>query len=349
MNRSGRSEPVSARDGLGVVVIGRNEGERLSRALAAVVAPGRTVVYADSGSRDGSPARAREIGAFVVELASGPHTAARGRQAGVEELLRIDPGVAYIQFIDGDCIVQPGWLAAARRFLDEHPRVAAVTGRRREERAAESLWSRLVDINWDEPPGPATIPGGDFLCRVDALRQVGGWDTGLIAGEDPDLGFRLVAVGWGVHRLADEMTSHDVAMSGFAAYWRRAVRSGYALAEVGWRHRRGAGGMYLRRTAGTVFYAMVLPAAIGAGAWLWWPSVAVPLLMYARQVIVTVVWCRRRRRTWSMSAAFAAVHFVCRWGAMLGVARFVLARASGRRPALIEYKAAPSASDDRRP
>ena len=54
---------------LGVVVIGRNEGERLVRCLHSIRAAGiREFVYVDSGSSDASVARARELGAQVVEL-----------------------------------------------------------------------------------------------------------------------------------------------------------------------------------------------------------------------------------------------------------------------------------------
>ena len=53
---------------LGVVAIGRNEGERLRRCLNSVVGRGHTVVYVDSGSTDGSTELARELGADVVEL-----------------------------------------------------------------------------------------------------------------------------------------------------------------------------------------------------------------------------------------------------------------------------------------
>lgn len=39
---------------LGVVVIGRNEGERLKRCLASLLGNVDQIVYVDSGSTDGS-------------------------------------------------------------------------------------------------------------------------------------------------------------------------------------------------------------------------------------------------------------------------------------------------------
>ena len=39
---------------LGIVAIGRNEGERLRRCLESVVGLGHAIVYVDSGSTDGT-------------------------------------------------------------------------------------------------------------------------------------------------------------------------------------------------------------------------------------------------------------------------------------------------------
>src|SRR5262249_41874263 len=53
---------------VGVVVIGRNEGDRLVRCLASVKASARNFVYVDSGSTDESVDYAARIGAWVVQL-----------------------------------------------------------------------------------------------------------------------------------------------------------------------------------------------------------------------------------------------------------------------------------------
>ena len=65
---------------LGVVVIGRNEGERLRRCLESLIDRGLTIVYVDSNSVDGSPALAGSLGAEVVLLdLARPFTAARAQ------------------------------------------------------------------------------------------------------------------------------------------------------------------------------------------------------------------------------------------------------------------------------
>ena len=73
------SKPIPSGPKLGLVVVGRNEGERLARCLASVRSIANRV-YVDSGSTDGSIALAKREGVAVVELAEPPpFTAARAR------------------------------------------------------------------------------------------------------------------------------------------------------------------------------------------------------------------------------------------------------------------------------
>ena len=213
---------------VGIVAIGRNEGERLRRCLDSVVGHGHTVVYVDSGSTDGSVDLARAKGVEVVQLdMSKPFTMARGRNAGFARLEEIEPGIQFIQFVDGDCEVVNGWLETALARLKDRADVAIVSGRRRERFPDRSLYNRLADIEWDTPIGEARYCGGDALVRVDAFRQVGGYNVSLIAGEDPDLAVRIRQHGWVVLRIDAEMTLHDMAMTRFSQWWK--LRSAIGL------------------------------------------------------------------------------------------------------------------------
>ncbi len=72
------------------------------------------LVYVDGGSSDGSVALARALGATVVELDSSlPFTAARARNRGFESILATAPDTKLVQFLDGDCELRTGWIAAA--------------------------------------------------------------------------------------------------------------------------------------------------------------------------------------------------------------------------------------------
>ena len=78
---------------LGLVAIGRNEGERLRLCLGAVPDT-MPIAYVDSASTDGSAEFARSIGALVVELDLAlPFTAARARNAGLEAILSAWPNL----------------------------------------------------------------------------------------------------------------------------------------------------------------------------------------------------------------------------------------------------------------
>ncbi len=214
------------------VLIGRNEGQRLQLCLESVLPSVAVVVYVDSGSQDGSLAMAQAAGAAIVELdMSQPFSAARARNIGVAELSSLGAAVDYVQFLDGDCRLQEGWLAAGFQFLEAHADYAVVCGRRRELFPQASIYNQLCDLEWDTPFGDALSCGGDALVRLSAFNQVGGFNAKVIAGEEPELCVRLRSVGWKIRRLDAEMTWHDAAMNRFSQWWRRAKRAGYAYAQ----------------------------------------------------------------------------------------------------------------------
>ena len=210
-----------------VIVIGRNEGERLDKCLRSVVglAPHRLFTWTPVPRTVRCQRRdARAVD--VIELdARIPFTAARARNEGFERVRQLQPDLRYVQFVDGDCEVVAGWIEKAVAFLDAHRDVAVVCGRRRERNPAQSIYNRLCDIEWDTPIGEAKGCGGDALMRADAFEQVGGFRADVIAGEDTELCVRLRAAGWRIWRLDAEMTVHDAAMTRFGQWWRRAIRA----------------------------------------------------------------------------------------------------------------------------
>lgn len=253
---------------VGVVAIGRNEGVRLIACLDSLkAAGGDPIVYVDSGSSDGSAEAATARGATVVALdMSVPFTAARARNAGLKRLREIAPGAVLVQFIDGDCTLDPDWIRKAAAFLDQNPDAAVVSGRRRERHPELSLYNRLCDIEWATPIGEATACGGDALMQIAAVEGIGGYRDTLIAGEEPELCVRLRERGHRVWRLDAEMTLHDAAMTRFAQWWRRAERAGHAFAEVSELHRASPMGIWRGETRRALLWASVAPASLILGA-----------------------------------------------------------------------------------
>ena len=215
----------------GIVVIGRNEGDRLKQCLLSLPSAS-LIVYVDSGSTDGSADFARKRGAEVIELGKSTRfTAARARNAGYKRLLEIRPELRFIQFIDGDCELVPQWLERASSFLAEQEHVGAAFGRRRERYPTRSVYNQLCDWEWDGPIGEGASFGGDVMIRTSALTSSGGYREDVIAGEDTELCLRLRAARWPTWRLNTEMTLHDAGITTFSQWWRRSVRCGYAFAQ----------------------------------------------------------------------------------------------------------------------
>jgi GT2 family glycosyltransferase len=296
---------------VGAIIIGRNEGERLEVCLRSVKEEIDRVVYVDSGSSDGSVVLAKARGAEVVELSTDrSFTAARARNAGAARLLE-DHEVEFIQFIDGDCELQPGWVEQATSFLAGNPEVAIACGRRRERFPDRTRYNRLCDMEWDTPVGEAAACGGDSLVRTKAFKAVEGFTETLIAGEEPDLCFRLRQAGWKIYRLDAEMTLHDAAMSRVGQWWQRSVRSGYATAEA--HQRRGDTERHLKRQ---VVSNLVWGLPI---AWPLWP----------------ILWLRIQRRKGALYASHIVLGKVPH---LIGQTRFWWQRVRGQAGTLIEYK-----------
>ena len=308
---------------IGAVVIGRNEGARLERSLQALAGQVAQIVYVDSGSTDGSVAAARGLGAEVVELdMQQPFTAARARNAGVAAL---SEEITLVQFLDGDCILRDGWLAAAEAHLSAHPQLAVVCGRRREEHPQTSIYNSLVDAEWDTPPGEARACGGDALMRLEALRAVGGYRAEMIAGEEPELCQRLRRAGWQIWRLDAEMTWHDAQITRFSQWWRRSLRAGHAFAEGAALHGAGPDRHWVAETRRAVLWGALLPAVILLLALLTpWAAVGL-MLLYPLQLL---------RLIWRGGAAWGFFTLLGKFPEALGVLKYHMRR-DGR---IIEYR-----------
>jgi glycosyltransferase involved in cell wall biosynthesis len=322
---------------VGIVAIGRNEGDRLTRCLESVKAWCSRLVYVDSGSTDGSLSVAAERAAAVVNLdMTQPFTAARARNAGFERLIQLFPDLDHVFFVDGDCEVDANWLDIARHFLDSHADVAVVAGCRRERYPEKSVYNLLIDMEWREAPfGDVKMCGGDAMMRVDALRQVQGYRADLICGEEPELCVRLRQRGWRIWRLDEPMTLHDAAMYRFGQWWARQVRAGYGFAEGASIHGDPPERHFVAESRRALLWGLFLPVGILVLCLLfgWWGALL--LFVYPLQFL-RLVYLRRHsgRSRWVHSATLLLGKFA----EVVGHARFLSNRLRGVRARLIEYK-----------
>lgn len=323
---------------LGIVIIGRNEGDRLKRCLTSVVNHG-VCVYVDSGSDDGSIDYARSLGIEVVELdTSLPFTAARARNAGVKQLVSHHPDLVWIQFVDGDCEVQPDWISTAQTALAKHGDWAVVCGRRRERYPEKSIFNRLCDLEWDTPVGQAAACGGDSMMRLAAFQAVNGFNETLIAGEEPELCYRLRQAEWQVHRLPADMTLHDAQMFYFSQWWKRAVRAGHAFTETLSLYPDDPTIGDRRQVRNNVLWAVILPGLI-ISSWFISPWLSLAFLLLYPVYTAKIYWNKRRENV-SFKEAWLYAIFCClvRFPSLQGQLLFYRNRLFGQKTRLIEYK-----------
>lgn len=317
-----------------VVIIGRNEGDRLVRGLGSVLGADR-VVYVDSGSTDGSEQAAQDAGAEVVDLdMTAFFTAARARNAGLARLREQGDRPDFVQFMDGDCELQPDWLNASLAFLKDHPNVGVVFGRRRERFPEATLYNRMCDWEWDTPLGEARACGGDALMRMAALDAVGGYDPSLIAGEEPEMCVRLRAAGWTIWRIDAEMTWHDAAMTRLGQFWSRARRAGHAWAEGAVLHGAPPERHCVSEVRRALFWGAGVPLIILVCGFMIHPAALVLFAIYPLRALRFALREGVTREAWERAWLLS----IGKFAEAAGVIEYHLRRLARRPRGLIEYK-----------
>lgn len=328
---------------LSVVVIGRNEGPRLLRCLESVrnmKDPGGKVeiIYVDSSSTDASCEVACHMGARVVSVLPSRPTAALGRNAG----WRASTG-RFVLFLDGDTILHPAFASESLQNFESD--IAIILGNRREIHPEASMFNRVLDLDWISAAGNVDSCGGDALVRREALEAANGYDENLIAGEEPEMCRRLRGLNWKILHVDRPMTGHDLAMTRWFQYSRRAMRTGYAYAEVS-RRFRGSGLPFWEFEARHNRNRALVQAAIIASALLasvisrtGWPIGAALLLFLALSLRTAnmVAW-----KTPSLSTRFLyGMHsHLQQIPIYIGQLQYWRDHRSGRARGLIEYKEA---------
>jgi glycosyltransferase involved in cell wall biosynthesis len=193
--------------------------ERALRRLAHQRVPGSTweLLVVDNRCSDRTPELLR---AWVASGTFPAMRVVREEQLGLSNARRTAVREArsdLIAFIDDDCFLNRGWIAAAVAFARAHPKAGAFGGR--------------VRIRWESPPtdlapwcewllarqelggSPAKLPsrcgaplvGAGIVIRRAALLQSGWMEHGhfmgrtgkaLTSGDDAEISFRIRSAGW---------------------------------------------------------------------------------------------------------------------------------------------------------
>lgn len=337
---------------IGVVVIGRNEGERLKRCLSSIQSQHNgPVVYVDSGSTDGSADYARSVGVDVVDLdISIPFTMARGRNTGLDYLVDRHSHCQFVQFVDGDCEMVAGWIKTGLQFLERHQDYAGVCGNRSERFPEATIYNQLIEMEWQDRAGEVEACGGDAIYRIDRFQVAGCFNEAMIAGEEADLCLRLRQLGSRLMRLDSPMTVHDANMQYFSQWWKRSVRCGHAYAHGYDMHKNDAevGGKKYKRKAllSSLIYGLVLPGLLvlifllltanpsGAGQLFLFTGAVLVLAFYVRGFYKTA----KSKSTSSHSSLYASFIALGKFPEVQGVLHYFLNKMLGKTSKIIEYR-----------
>ena len=328
-------------DRIGFVAIGRNEGERLKASLLAIQAlcPESAVVYVDSGSDDDSVVFANSLGMSIVELdLSIPFTAARARNQGFAKLIELAPALEYVQFMDGDCELLPGWIEAALEAFRGNPTTAIVSGRRNERHPEASVYNQLIDIEWNTPVGETLAVLGDMCVKVEAFQAVHGFSDNVIAAEDDDFCLRVISAGYKVFRIDADMSMHDANITRLSQWYRRSKRGGHGYANIWHKHGREHDQYFRRALISVIIWGGLIPASFLVSLWLSPITAAVIAGLYAAFVLRAIGRRRRTGASLRLSIAYGLLIYTGKVYELMGAFQYARNQILSRDHHLIEYK-----------
>jgi len=255
----------------------------------------------DGGSRDQSVETAKSCGfTKVIELpgANIPVCRNAGIKAAAGE---------WIAFVDGDCILDPDWLAHAARLLNLHPRI--ILGWPASPPTPGTWVQEAWHAHWmnknpamENDAGEMVVKRGGFrlittrnmILQRSVADQVGGFDETLSTGEDTDFVFRATMAGipaWGLPALKSVHLGEPDTLRKF---YRQQVWHANRLAYKTIMEKSGmkSGGNAPLFTALFLGGLLLAAAAVPAGFFhsaLWLGLAPLPLLLLA----LSLITCKR--------------------------------------------------------
>lgn len=272
-----------------VIVIGLNEEKNIKKCLnsileSSVSACSLDIYYIDSGSTDKSIEIASTFNNVkVISLNDAKPSAAKARNLGVA-LSKGD----FIQFVDGDSALDKKWIEKALPILTSEDAIGAVFGAIEEIGDKKSIYMKACRFDWYTPSGDYRYCGGNALWKRKVFDDVGVFDGNLIAGEEPDLCFRVRQQGYRIVCIDEPMVKHDLDMTSFKEYWDRSVRSGVAYATIAMRFKNTKEKMWLREMLRNFIEPTIWLSIIMIGVFHSWKFAIILLIILFGYRIVKV-------------------------------------------------------------
>ena len=152
----------------------------------------------------------------------------------------------------------------------------------------------------------------------------------MIAGEEPEMCFRMRAKGWRILRIDAEMTWHDAALTRFSQWWKRNTRAGHAYAESAARHGGSPERFRVAQVRRALVWGLGIPALAVLGGLFVTPWAFLLMLAWPLQALRLAQGGMTLERAWFLTLGKAAE--------AQGVLSYHWNRLRGRRRGLIEYK-----------
>lgn len=197
-----------------VVIPVRDNASGVRRLVAAL--RGLRVIVVDDGSSD--VVEAQDVSGMHCDVQVLRHCESRGPAAARNTGLAACK-TDFVAFLDSDVVPRRGWLEALLgHFCDPTvalvaPRIVGLTHSDHVLARYEAVRSSL-DLGHQEAPvipytTVAYVPSAAIICRASTLREVGGFDHSMRAGEDVDLCWRLVEAGARLRYEPIALVAHD--------------------------------------------------------------------------------------------------------------------------------------------
>jgi len=298
-----------------------NEEKHIAASITSAIEAVREfqgdVIVADSGSTDRTINIAKQFPVRVFQLAN---PAERCCGAGAQLAYQHAQG-NYFYLLDGDMVLEAGFLPAAVAYLEANPEIAAVGGEVREMNLANQefrIRAKSLDKDPNRIPGIVDRLEGGGLYRTSAVREVGYFaDRNLHAFEEFELAARLQSRSWKMARINATAVKHfGHTLGGFRLLGRR-LRSGYLAAT----------GEILRSAIGTPQLSIVLRRLShirnGLIVVFWWAallcSIAFNFTFFLILVLAPLVFLTIRRGSLSLGIYSFASWNACALGLLQGL------------------------------
>jgi glycosyltransferase involved in cell wall biosynthesis len=311
---------------IGVVIIGVNAQKFIPGCIESVLNSDypenqMEIVYVDGGSSDQSIEIASNYPKIkILKLNSSHPTPGKGRNAGWKLL-----DAPYIQFLDADTMIDRDWFKNGLPHLLRTD-IAAVCGHRRERYPDKNCFHMIGNMEWKYETGSCRYFGGDVLIKRNILVDTEGFDEALVAGEDPELSYRIRQKKLHILRIDHPMTLHDLNMVSFNQYLRRAYRSGYGYAEIAVRHCRENEKLWTRETIRVVCKAFAPLSIFIAGIATGNPATGVmaSLLILLLPLLKISKFKTQFSQTWGKSFLYSIHICLVVFPQFAGVMRYLL-------------------------